>query len=310
MALSDQLPYVIVHGGVQKTATSFIQGRLKRNAGRLKKQGVHYVHHRKTRKDYTIPCQLNGYDAVGLGYDTVISDAALCEISKEFFHGIEAGAGERIILSDENMPGHSSHCVRKGKLYGFRKPLIPIFANHIPYPVAEVHIAIRNYADFFASSYVEFLRSSEGRRHVTEAQMKRGVISVSPNWQKFIGDVREAFPNSELVVWRHEDFGDLSQKILQNLCGDAVDVNKFAIPKRGRSRPSASHRAIKEMLYVIQRYGPAALIEKRVELQEKYPRSEEYPAYDPWEQSEREHLTRLYDQDVEELKSLSGVRFL
>ncbi len=306
----DETPYVIVHGGVHKTATSFIQGRLQRNAGKLRKQGIHYLNHREVRKAYTFPSQLNGYEKIGLNYKTKVPDAELAAKAQAFFGGVGAGPGERIILSDENMPGHSGHCVRSGKLYQRRGTLIPIFAKFIPYPVTEVHLAVRNYAEFFASTYVEFLRSATGERVFPEAQMKRKVLSKVPSWSRFIDIVQASFEGAELIVWRHEDFRDLSMRIIGNLIGPDVDVDKLAVPKRARGRPSASHRAVQELLIEIERSGGAAALKQRVEIQERYPRGEDYPGYDPWEASERAHLSRIYEQDVAEIAGKPGVRFL
>ncbi|MEI4195851.1 hypothetical protein [Roseovarius sp. E0-M6] len=308
--MDGDLPYVVVHGGVHKTATSFIQGRLQRNAGRLRKSGVHYLNHRQVRKEYTFPSQLNGYEKIGLNYKTKVPDADLDTRARAFFGDIGAGPGERIILSDENMPGHSGHCVRSGKLYQRRNTLIPIFAEFIPYPVTEVHLALRNYADFFASTYVEFLRSATGRNVFPEAQMKRRVLSKVPSWARFIDLVQKSFPDAELILWRHEDFRDLSQRILANLCGPDIDVADLAVPQRNRGRPSASHRAVQEILIEIERSGGETALAKRVEIQEAFPRGPEFPGYDPWEPSERAHLSRVYDQDIETIRKKTGVQFL
>ncbi|HAR53482.1 hypothetical protein [Roseovarius nubinhibens] len=308
--LTGDLPYVVVHGGVHKTATSFIQGRLQRNAGRMRKQGLHYLNHRQVRKEYTFPSQLHGYEKIGLDYKTKITAEELDKLARDFFGSIGAEPGQRIILSDENMPGHSGHCVRSGKLYQRRATLIPIFAQFIPYPVTEVHLAIRNYADFFASTYVEFLRSATGDKVFPEAQMKRQVLSKVPSWVRFIAIVQKAFAGAELILWRHEDFGKLSNRIIGNLCGPDFDVATMAEPKRQRGRPSASHRAVQELLMEIERSGGTAALARRVEIQEKYPRGPDYPGYDPWEPAERAHLTRLYDSDIETIKNTMKVTFL
>lgn len=308
--MPEGAPYVVVHGGVHKTATSHIQAILQRNAGRMRKEGVHYVHHRDTRKDYTVPTQLNGYEKIGLDYKTKVSDKDLARKSRKFFEGVGAGPGERIILSDENMPGHSGHCVRSGLLYSRRDVLIPIFAQNIPYPVTEVHLAIRNYADFFASTFVEFLRSASGEKVITEAQMKRAVLSNLPSWTGFIDLVISCFPEARLTVWRHEDFGALSSRIIGNLCGPSIDPDSLAEPKRKRGRPSASHRAVQELLMAIEREGGDAALARRVEIQDAYPRGKDYPGYDPWTPAERAHLTRLYDQDIAQIAMRKRVTLL
>ncbi len=300
----------MVHGGVHKTATSYVQSILQRNAGRMRKSGVHYIHHRDTRKIFTYPCQLNGYEKLGMNFKTKYPDDKLRKQTAKFFKKVGAKPGERIILSDENMAGHCGQCVNAGVLYQRRQTIMPIFAREIPYPVRQVHLAVRNYADFFASAYVEFLRSASGDNVISEAQMKIKMLSNLPSWTGFIDDVAAAFPGAELVLWRHEDFGRLSERIIGNLCGPDIDVSKLETPKRSRGRPSASHRAVQELLIEIARVGGAAALEKRVEIQETYPRGPDWPGYDPWSAPERAHLTRIYEKDVAEIARRESIRFL
>lgn len=308
MSRSD--PYVVVHGGVHKTATSHVQSLLQRNAGKLRKLDVNYIHHRDTRKDYTNPCQLNGYLKLDLDFKPNITDEDLAVIVRDFWDKVEAQPGQRIILSDENVPGHCGHCVRRGLLYWRRTTLLPIFADNIRYPVREVHIALRNYADFFASAFVEFLRSAKGERVFPELQMRRNVLSELPSWVDFMEDVQSAFKGARIIVWKHEDFNRLLPEILEGLCGGVLRHEDMAQPKRSRSRPSASHRAVQEILMEIQRFGGEHALSRRVEIQEKYPRGPDYPGYDPWEPAERAHLTRLYDRDIETIKNTMKVTFL
>ena len=291
-------PYVVVHGGVHKTATSYLQSILQRNAGRLKKGGVHYIHHREARKHYTYPCQLNGYEKLGLTFRRKVSDADLAMLSHAFFGAVGAGPGERIILSDENMPGHCGQCVRTGDLYQRRDTLIPIFARNIVHPVREVHLGLRNYADFFASAYVEYLRSATGANVSDEDRMKRAVLGRVPGWSGLIDEVARAFPGARLIVWRHEDFGALSTRIIGNLCGPGIAAEDLAMPARSRGRPSASHRAVRELLSEIARVGGEAALARRAEIQDRYPRGPDWPGYDPWTAEERAHLVRLYERDI------------
>lgn len=303
-------PEVVIHGGVHKTATSHIQSILQRNAGRLRKSGVHYVHHRVTRKEYTVPVQLNGYEKIGMDFEPKVTDAELAEKARAFFAKVDAGPDERIILSDENMPGHSGHCVKRGLLYRWRNMLLPLFAQHIPHPVTEVHLALRNYPDFFASTFVEFLRSASGEKVITEERMKRNVLSNLPSWKGLVDLTLDCFPDARVIVWRHEDFHALSQAVIANLCGPDVDIATLATPKRKRGRPSASHRAVREILIEIERNGGEAALAKRAEIQDAYPRGPDFPGYDPWTPQERSHMTRLYDRDLADIASRQRVTLL
>ncbi|MFX0543623.1 hypothetical protein ACEWPM_018235 [Roseovarius sp. S4756] len=308
--MASRTPEIVLHGGVHKTATSHIQSILQRNAGRLRKSGVYYVHHRDTRKEYTVPVQLNGYEKIGMDFQPKVTDAELEDIAASFFAQIEAPPGARIILSDENMAGHSGHCVRRGFIYRWRKTLIPNFAQNIPYPVTELHLAIRNYADFFASTFVEFLRSASGEKIIPEAQMKRAVLSNLPSWTGLIDLCLKTFPDAQLFIWRFEDYRVLSDRVIANLCGPDIDCTALATPKRKRGRPSASHRAIQELLIEVERNGGEAALARRVEIQDAYPRGPDYPGYDPWSEQERAHLTSLYERDVAEIASRPRVTML
>lgn len=309
-ALSNTGPFVVVHGGVHKTATSHLQSILQRNAGKLRKQGVQYINHRHTRMNFTNLCHENGYAKIGWADPENMPDESLHQRTREFFDKIGATAGNRIIISDENMSGHCGQCIRHGTIYRRQDALLPAFASSIHFPVREVYLAIRNYADFFASAFVEYLRSANSAKMVSEIEMKRRVLSQLPSWRTYLENVSVAFPSSKLVIWCHEDLGKLQRSIVTHITGSVIAFDDLADPKRTRVRPSASHRAVQELLDVIQTKGAEAALAQRVEIQEKYPRGDTYPGYDPWSEHERAHLTRLYEQDVAQIKTMPGIRFL
>ena len=299
----NEPPYIVLHGGFHKTATSHIQSMLARNAKMLDRAGVHYVHHRDTRKRLTVPVQCNVYNSVGMDWDPKISDEELREMTAAFFDELLPRGGGRLILSDENMAGHCGHCVKRGVLYRWRRALIEVFAAQFPQPVAEVHLGVRNYADFFASAYVEYLRSVSGQWFVDEKRMRRQVMENMPSWHNILKSVVTFFPGARVFVWKYEDFRQMDNLILANLCGPSVDVGDLKAPKDQNKRPTASGRAVAELLHLIHLDGADAALERRVELQEAYPRGATYGGYDPWTAHERAHLTRIYERDIEEIRA-------
>ncbi|MDR9392842.1 MAG: hypothetical protein RI571_00805 [Roseovarius sp.] len=294
-------PRFILHGGFHKTATSHVQSMLARNSKTLARAGVHYVHHRDTRKRLTVPVQCNVYNAVGMDWDPKISDAELHEMTAVFFGELLETGAQRIILSDENMAGHCGHCVKRGVLYRWRRKLIEVFAAQFPHEVAEVHLGIRNYADFFASAYVEYLRSVRGQWFVDEWRMRRQVMENMPSWHNILKSVVTFFPNAAVHVWRYEDFRRMDRRVLAGLCGPGIDADALKEPKDRNKRPTASGRAVAELLQMIHRVGADQALAERVALQEKYPRGPEHGGYDPWTAQERAHLTRIYERDVAEI---------
>jgi hypothetical protein len=140
--------------------------------------------------------------------------------------------------------------------------------------------------------------------------MKRGLLSKLPSWVDFITELRAAFAEARIVIWRFEDFRALQPQVMQNLIGPAVAVEDLVQPKRSRSRPSASHMAVRELQLAIHRDGAAAGLAQRVEIQDAYPRAPDYPGYDPWTETQRAHLTRVYDSDIARIAELDGVSLL
>ena len=299
----SQRPYIVLHGGFHKTATSHVQSMLARNSKMLERAGVHYVHHRDTRKRLTVPVQCNVYNSVGMDWDPKISDEELREMTGAFLSELLSAKPGRLILSDENMAGHCGHCVKRGVLYRWRRKLIEVFAGQFPDGIDEVHLGLRNYADFFASAYVEYLRSVTGQWFVDERIMRRQVMENMPSWHNILKSVVTFFPGARVHVWKYEDFRQLDREILANLCGPDVDVSAMKEPKDRNKRPTASGRAVYELLQLIHKEGADYALDQRVALQEQYPRGKEYGGYDPWTPAERAHLTRMYERDINDIRA-------
>lgn len=309
--MAENAPYIVLHGGFHKTATSHIQSILRRNSDYLFQSGrVSYAHHRDTRKQLTVPCQLNVYDKIGLNFEKVYTDDQLAETAQNFFSNLIRDNTKRVIISEENLAGHCGHCVKSGGLYRWRNKLISTFANQFPWQVNEVHLGIRNYADFFASAYVEFLRSTSRKNFVTDIQMRVAVLEKMPSWNKAIAAFQKSFPCAAIYVWKYEDFAKLDEKILSNLCGPEVDITKLQKPKASNVRPTASGRAVEELLQLIRLEGVDAALARRVEIQEIFPRGDKYGGYDPWTARERTHLTRIYERDLEDIRANPDITLL
>jgi hypothetical protein len=307
-------PYVVLHGGFHKTASTYLQRILQRNSGFMRKRGVYYVHHREMRKNFTIPCHLNGAYNLGVGRKVKVDDASLCQTTEEFFMPISESNPERLILSDENLVGHCGHCVRFGRLYELRKPFLGAISKQIPYPVKEIHLSVRNYADFFSAAYVEYMRSMQAqsgtRQVVFQDRMVNKVINKLSSWNAVINQIKASFPEARLYIWTFEDFRKnpmLATQILGNIAGPAINVSKFRSPKDQNPRPTASQRAVDEIQKLMLSDGVQAAVDARRSIQEQYPRNIHYPGFDPWSAWERQHLTRLYEKDVARLAADSRI---
>jgi hypothetical protein len=124
-----------------------------------------------------------------------------------------------------------------------------------------------------------------------------------PSWHNILKSVVTLFPGAKVYVWRYEDFRKMDRLILGNLCGPGVDASQMKEPKDRNKRPTASGRAVAELLQLIHKEGADHALEQRVALQELYPRGPDYGSYDPWTPEERAHLTRVYARDIEDIRA-------
>ena len=308
-------PYTVLHGGFHKTASTFLQKTLQRNRGRLKKAGVHYVPHRDLRRSFTVPCQQNAYQALGIRRKTVVNDSQLLESSRTFFAPIAADPPARLLLSDENLAGHCGNCVKTGQLYRYRDAFMASFSKAAPYPIKEIYLSVRNYADFFAGAYVEYVRSlqDDSLQITTPRTMCTRVFNHMPGWNGVINVVTKRFPQAQVFVWRFEDLVEndaMASALLQRMVGDTVDVQSFTPPREKSLRQSASARAMVELERIAVTEGLPTMVAQRQDIQSRYPRNGDNGRFDPWHDWERAHLDQLYARDMARLRTNKSVTLL
>ncbi|PRY75059.1 hypothetical protein CLV80_11496 [Yoonia maritima] len=299
-------PYTVLHGGFHKTASTYLQRILHRNQGFMDKRGVHYVHHRVMRKQFTVPCQENSYLNLGIKRNDIIEAAELRDLTSAFFEPLKERNPERLILSDENLAGHCGHCAKRGALYRFRDAFMSVTAREIPFTVREVHLAVRNYPDFYAAAYVEYIRSLRAISPtvIFPNVMVDRVMNNLLGWNGVITQVQKYFPEAKIYIWKFEDFRDdpnMANQIIRNLAGPNIDITKFKTPKDDRRRPSASARAMSEIQNLILSVGIAEAAGQIRNIQEQFPRNAENAGFDPWSDWERKHLSNLYENDIARL---------
>jgi hypothetical protein len=99
-----------------------------------------------------------------------------------------------------------------------------------------------------------------------------------------------------VCVWQYEDFATHADAIIRRL---AFDVDWPISPASGRSaqRPSMSAKAFDVLATVADRHGrdTAGVLVKFVD--EGLPKSDLYPAFDPWDNEEKARLQAMYRAD-------------
>lgn len=123
-----------------------------------------------------------------------------------------------------------------------------------------------------------------------------------PSWHMALSSVAQAFPNAKIYVWRYEDFRNVSEYVLQSMCGDAIDIGHFKKPKSGNVRPSPSHQAISEFVQLYKATSPEDALNARPGLEEKYPKGDKYPSYSPWSDDQYAALWAAYEEHWQKIR--------
>jgi hypothetical protein len=291
-------PYTVLHVGFQKAAAAQIQQALRHSDKKLEKRGVHYVHLRDLRKK--------------LG--SQITQAETSAVAK-FFSNVRRRDPKRLILSDENLLGPFNHCVRTGRLYQHQSPFISQFASEVPFPIREVHIAIQNYADFFAAAYVQYIRALKphNTNFITSRTTCLRVFDHLFGWPDVIDTLTTYFPDAQIFIWRHEDFKahpDLAAGVLNNLVGEVMEPDPFRIKAVSSNRGTFSGQAMAVLEQLALTHGVGALVSARKEIRSNYPTGVDRPEFDPFLTWEKSHLDNLLQSGVDLLRCHQMVTLL
>lgn len=268
----------VLVAGAHKTSTSAMQDFFSAdsilNTGELQ-----YIPHRMIRKLITKPSQVNSYHELGIPWgeeESVVEKELVSELvglsKSEFPLGT--------LLVEENVLGHPGQVVRSGNLYRFRDKFAQSFARGYSVPVTDIVYSIRNYCDFFNSSYSEYLRSVNlGRTNtfISPEKFKAKIFKKMPYWWACLRALGGAFPKAQLTVLLYESTSiDARIAEVYRLCGIPTvdsrvrDARQKQLEKMGKDigsrRRRLSHSAYEKIINSINELGEekAGLIKQEV----------------------------------------------
>lgn len=214
------------------------------------------------------------------------------------------GVDYDLTLSEENLLGDPDHCFG-GSLYPHAPRNLQVLKSTLPDRPVEIMIALRSYPYFMSSLFAEALKNGA---QVTPEQGRAMFNRLKGGWQSVIGSIRSVFPEASITVWQYENFAKLEDELLSRMSGiSAEDLEK---PGIGDVLPSPSAEAIEGMLTLpaSQDWIERGLVMRA--LRARHPRSKSSAKFTLWTPEETEKLERDYDQDIEEIRSLSYVDFV
>lgn len=297
-------PKVRLHVGAHKTATTYIQETLLINQAASAAAGVAYwpVHSvrnalRQAKTNASYP------QKPGLKLPWTKSAEPSTHVSNHLKSLIVDGY--EVTISEENILGNPDDCY-KGTFYRRAAKGLELLGEAVKDRPVEVMLAVRSYAPFLASMYSEALRHG---MFTAPDRMMAANSSCAGQWLQVIDTIRAALPQAEITVWRYEDFSSLEGDILGTLSG--LRPNALKKPSQVDVLPSASKKAIEQMIEEAGRLEPNARVFRMLALRAQYPRDALNDArFMPWPADDQARLQDEYAQDIAAIRARDDVTVL
>jgi hypothetical protein len=248
---------VIFHLGAHKTATTYLQNRLKQNDDTLRAHNIYYPGIGEMRKHFT--------------YN--INDAAPNEFTRKM---LELRKTHTILLSDENMAGGVDDVLRLGRQYLQAGEKLARYSQIVETDQPVVFLALREYSSFVVSIYCEYLRHHPFIDFDTFA---RQYSASKFDWPTLIHELIAAVPKVQIYLWDFSHFSQMEELVLSAMTGLPEGSLK---PLQGVQRESFSELAvhcIKALSDVIDLRNMKKILPA---LTATFPKGPEYPAYNPF----------------------------
>lgn len=171
----------------------------------------------------------------------------------------------------------------------------------------EICLAIRNPATFLPAAY-------EGSGMDTFDQFIRGMPPTEVRWSDLIARIRAILPQAKLTVWCNEDTPFIWAQLIREMAGvdpltrisGGFDLLNSIISPDGMKRfvaylkanpPQTEQQKRRIIAAFLERYALESEIEDEIDL----------PG---WNDATIEHLTALYDEDIDRIARMPGVNFI
>ncbi|MEM7057121.1 MAG: hypothetical protein AAF557_06000 [Pseudomonadota bacterium] len=278
---------IILHLGAHKTASTYLQKKLARSQGRLRRSQVSFHGPKSLRPRINLALG----KSKGMPEAEIQARRTACInrlISEE-----EAIGTERLILSEEQFLGPLRDMVLGRDFYHDAESHLAPIARALDGRRVQILLSVRGYAKFLASVYGQVVR---GWRFIPfDQKIRSRLLNQNNGWPEVVERVMNQFPRaSRIVIWRYEDFPRIEHEVLENLAGPAAGLLK---PLAERPFAAMSQTAI-DWLHDQAASGNPPDRQTVQSVYDTIGRQAGHPAFDPWSEDERSYLDARYRQDL------------
>lgn len=263
-----------LHIGAHKTATTHFQDHLKKIPVN---DDFYFLETDIARKNFSME-----------GNSCSIQD------SERFYKDLASQEYKMVLISDENICGHSYHIFRDQRLYqtiGERLKRISFF-NEI-FDEIDIWLTLRSQETFISSLYCEAIRwgSFKSFSNVFEGNFHQ-------SWLPVIDEVKKSFPCANLNILLYENYGENFLPLIHEITGSA--------PSRGASSEQAVYTSLNgfsvKASSMINKFCPVPqrpfLIRSISRLSKRFSQGK----FQPFSKQQAIELKQLYASDIKALE--------
>ena len=281
---------IILHVGVHKTASTYIQRRVSANCDLLAAHGVTFVSPATYR-----PALAKAWSRTRLFSNVPrIRQRRQARLFADMLQEAENAGHRRFILSEENIVGPLDPVLTGTWFFDQAAGRVEALLRCLPTAPKQVLIAIRSYAGFFPSAYAEALKMKGFVPF--DDDLKQRYLTLDRGWPELISEIAEVLPpETRLSAWQHEAFPGIEQQIMEQLVGHAPAQQLEPLIKRQQEGPT--DRAMNH-LHSLAARGKSLNCQRIRQVMRATSKSDGLAGFDPWTDDEHRILAHRYKHDL------------
>ncbi|MGV3548467.1 hypothetical protein [Rhizobium sp.] len=191
---------VLVHLGVHKTATTFIQSQLANNRPALAEKRFGMAGIWAVRRRFT-----NAFDRLAW-FDPFWRFLTRPALRKRFDRLLaETPGADTFLLSDENLAGTLDANYVFGRLYPWARMRTKMLEGVLKGHDTHYFLCIRRYPDYIVSSWLQL--ATRGRPPAFEKYVEK-FLPDRRGWAELVADIASAVGKDKLTVWTYDWFAE------------------------------------------------------------------------------------------------------
>ncbi|GEM_PF-2703197 len=288
---------IYFHVGAHKTATTYMQSRLRSNRQRLRNHGVHFVdlwakapalkrYRKRLKRLLEAPA---------------VNDRKLGKLAAVLRRLVDADSSDdksRIVLSYENALG-GFDLTRSAAPYPHAAAAVAHIREAFPDQDVKILFSIRSLDRFLESGYLQNVLSRQETR--TFARYLGGVDIDGLSWLPAIRDMESVVGAENLLIWNYENFPANESTVWDLLLGLA-DADSLLVRPAKKSNQSLSAKGLKFMRRINSVATPSEAKKFRTFIKENFGPESGFERPTLLDEGTREQLVRRYARDCEELQ--------